>query len=131
MKKTSITAVVAVAVTFSAAGVYAGHKNLLGAPYVSSTYAIAAMGDSRASADTTAQALCSTVSVLANNSLSTWCQICDASSNCKSCFTSASSAAQTIASITDSSWLMMYFDANGNCTQLQVENSSSFLPMTP
>lgn len=124
-----MTAAVATAMIFSAAGVYAGQKFTV-TTSVSPTFAIAGMGDTRASADATASVGCTVASIAANFPIA-MCSITDPSGATKMCFSSDPSVIQAASSFTANSTLRLLFDASGNCTQVYVDNYSAYRPITP
>ena len=129
MKKTWISGGIVALVLLSGAGAYAGYKASIGAPSISSTFAVGVMGAARATADSNSYAGCS----LLNSGTSTigFCTIADATGATKTCSFSNPGMAQAVASITPNSAIRLFFDASGACTQLYIDTYSFYLPATP
>lgn len=129
MKKMWISGGIAALVLLSGAGAYAGYKASMGAPSISSTFAVGVMGAARATPDSNSYAGCS----LLNSGSSTlgFCTIADATGATKTCSFSNPAMAAAVASITPDSAIRLFFDASGNCTQLYIDTYSFYLPATP
>lgn len=129
MKKMWISGGIVTAVLLSGAGAYAGYKASIGAPSISSTFAVGVMGATRATPDGNSYAGCS----LLNSGTTTlgFCTIADAAGATKTCSFSNPAMAQAVASITPDSAIRLFFDASGNCTQLYIDTYSFYLPATP
>ncbi|HEX8111987.1 MAG TPA: hypothetical protein VF516_29850 [Kofleriaceae bacterium] len=129
MKKMWISGGIVAAVLLSGAGAYAGYKASIGAPSISSTFAVGVMGAARATSDSNSYAGCS----LLNSGTTTlgFCTVADATGATKTCSFSNPAMAQAVASITPDSAIRLFFDASGNCTQLYVDTYSFYLPATP
>jgi hypothetical protein len=110
----------------------AGNKLYVGGQSVAigSDYFEGAYGQSRASSDSNELISCNLFA--GPSSTYYYCLAIDAANNFKMCQLNGSSTMATaLASITDFSWLFVRFDTSGNCTSIEVQNSSAYVPMTP
>ena len=100
--------------------------------YINTTYSYAygSMGSARASTDSNQQIGCTTYNSGGTDNYG-YCSARDPSGTYKQCSWSGSQWTTTINAMTASSWIWFYWDANGNCTFITLQNDSSQLPSTP
>jgi hypothetical protein len=126
--KTTLALVVASLIVFSLGSACAGEKDP--AQVMVTTYwSSGSVGSARNSADTTQYIGCQMV--IWNGSVSFECFARNASGAWGSCYSSNPAFFPVVQSIGPSSFIAWDNDANGNCTQLNVYNSSLYAPPQP
>jgi hypothetical protein len=129
--KTSIVLSAALVFLGTSANVHAGQKTTAFVSVDNNAEFLGSPGDARASADNSQRIGCN---VFANKGSTPYgfCFARDAAGNSRACsMGDATAFTAALASMTPASLLVVSFDANGNCTGIEVSNSSNYTPMTP
>jgi hypothetical protein len=98
----------------------------------SSRYAYGQAGSARASSNSNEYLGC--VTYVSGTALSGYCRASDPSGNAAYCYFPSSGAAQfaqAAATASVNSYYYFSWDTNSNCTFLEVDNTSYWLPLTP
>lgn len=90
-------------------------------------FAYGSMAGAHTSADSRQYIYCTTEKWPSSNGSShTWCGATDSAGNTALCSTWDSHLVEATMALSDESYIMFYWDTNGNCTHIRVENNSRY-----